>query len=112
MFNGFSSRDVRTDFELNKIEAQAHSLGLLQKINEEQFQYKKSEVLYNQDISFFLSRNHSGVLVLRTQYNFSPTILSWIIGVCFFPLGFLIFIFAYNAKNEFELFLHNYILEL
>lgn len=112
MFNGFHSRDVRTDFELNKIENQTHSLGLLKKINEEQFQYKKSEVLYVQDISFVLSRKQNGDSILRTQYNFSPTILSWIIGFCFFPLGFLIFIFAYNAKNEFELFLHNYILEL
>ena len=30
----------------------------------------------------------------------TPTILSWIIGICFFPFGFVTFIFAHNKSQQ------------
>tara|TARA_B110000977_G_scaffold142281_1_gene180498 strand:+ start:306 stop:644 length:339 start_codon:yes stop_codon:yes gene_type:complete len=112
MFNGFSSRKVNSTFELNKIETQAYSLGAVNRISENRFIYKKSDAFYDQEVVFSLNKRESGDLMLNTQYKFNPSILSWIIGICFFPIGFLAFIFAYNAKNDFESFLHSFLFEL
>ena len=30
----------------------------------------------------------------------TPTFLSWLIGICFFPFGFITFFFAYNKSQK------------
>jgi len=39
---------------------------------------------------------------LQIQYSFNPTIVAWLLGICFFPLGFLLFYFPYKAKEDFS----------
>lgn len=37
---------------------------------------------------------------LDLDFNSKPEILSWIIAICFFPIGAAIFVLPYNAKSE------------
>ncbi len=39
---------------------------------------------------------------LDLDFNSKPEILSWIIALCFFPVGMAMFILPYNAKGEFD----------
>jgi len=50
--------------------------------------------------------NYKNEFAIQIIYDFKPSLLAWIIGICFFPLGFLIFIFPHNAKRDFEYQLH------
>ncbi len=40
--------------------------------------------------------------LLQVQYSFSPTIISWILALCFFPFGFLLFYLPLKAKEDFS----------
>jgi hypothetical protein len=61
--------------------------------------YKRSDTFYTQHTT--LTLNNDGTRAAIT-YNFAPSVASWVLGVCFFPFGFLIFIVANNAKSDFE----------
>lgn len=39
---------------------------------------------------------------VNIKYSFNPNLLSWLLGICFFPFGFLIFLLPNKAKDEFE----------
>lgn len=65
-------------------------------------EYYGKESLYNKKIKISKCDTPDGLQKIIIEYNFSPNISSWMIGICLFPFGFLIFIITSNAKNDFE----------
>ena len=45
---------------------------------------------------------YNGEYTLQIQYTFNPSLAAWLLGICFFPLGFLIFYLPYKAKEDFS----------
>jgi len=45
--------------------------------------------------------NYKDEHTLQIQYHFTPTIVAWLLGICFFPIGFVIFYLPYKAKEDF-----------
>lgn len=43
---------------------------------------------------------HEGNYVINIITKSTPTILSWLIGICFFPFGFITFFFAHNKSQK------------
>jgi hypothetical protein len=43
---------------------------------------------------------YEGNYVVNIITKSMPTILSWLIGICFFPFGFITFFFAYNKLQK------------
>ena len=60
------------------------------------------ELLYNRKVKISKCITSDGLNKIIIEYNFSPNILSWLLGICLFPFGFLIFIITSNSKNDFE----------
>lgn len=65
-------------------------------------EYYTKESLYTKKIKISKCDIPDGLQKIIIEYNFSPNLISWIIGICLFPFGFLIFIITSNAKNDFE----------
>jgi hypothetical protein len=101
MFQGLKSVPGLTPREgnLQEIADKLPNLGFEISQNEKVKIYKRANTFYTQHTT--LSLNNDGTRATVT-YNFAPSVASWILGVCFFPFGFLIFIVANNAKSDFE----------
>lgn len=100
MFTGFFSKEV-SDFNIDKIDF----LGFLTSKTSSKYFFKKSDTFYTQhtEVSFF--KKSDGRQYINFTYSFNPNFFSWLLGICFFPLGFLIFIISQKEKNDFEFFL-------
>lgn len=106
MFTGVLNKKVGLNYNIGTIEEKIPLFyGAKKSIN--------SAVVFKQT-SFYYSMVANIRLVKFEEYNkvfisytFRPSIWSWLIGLCCFPFGFLIFIFTSNAKNDFEQILHN-----
>lgn len=101
MFQGIKNIAGLTSGEnpLQEIADKLPNLGVAINKNEKAIIYKRSDTFYTQHTT--LALNNDGTRVAIT-YNFAPSVISWALGVCFFPFGFLIFIVAHNAKSDFE----------
>lgn len=101
MFSGFISKQtsIKNLDELNEF---FYLLGVLESENKSQKKFKKSHTFYNHTITVRLSTNSESITKINFNYSFSPNFFSWILGICFFPFGFLIFIIPYKDKDEFE----------
>jgi hypothetical protein len=45
-------------------------------------------------------RERDGGYIIEVTVNSKPSIVAWLIAICFFPLGALIFLLPFNAKDE------------
>jgi hypothetical protein len=45
-------------------------------------------------------KNHEKNFEINVIIKSTPTILSWLIGICFFPFGFVTFFFAHNKSQK------------
>ena len=106
MFSGFISKKSSINSIEDRLEDFTY-LGVPGFINKNHGTFVKSETFFVQKTKVDLFINSKKELILNFTYTFNPNILSWIIGLCFFPLGFLIFIIPNREKDEFELFLRN-----
>lgn len=43
-----------------------------------------------------------GWVRITVRYSARPSIPAWVLAICFFPVGLLIFLLPYKAKEEFE----------
>ena len=107
MFSGFFSKKTSINSIEDRLEDFSH-LGVPNVINKNHVTFVRSETLFVQKTKVDLFINSKEELILNFTYTFNPNILSWIIGLCFFPLGFLIFIIPNKEKDEFEMFLANH----
>ena len=104
MFTGFISKKASFDNleeNLNKFSF----LGESKILNSKQGAFLKPHTFYKQKTSVRIFINTKNEVFLNFSYSFIPNILSWILGICFFPFGFLIFIIPNKEKDEFEYFL-------
>jgi len=104
MFTGFISKKASFDNleeNLNKFSF----LGESKILNSKQGALLNSHTFYKQKTSVRIFINTKNEVFLNFSYSFIPNILSWILGICFFPFGFLIFIIPNKEKDEFEYFL-------
>lgn len=101
MFTGLYSKKFDSSIKLEEI---ANSIPSIDSSNTRNgcLEYYGKESLYNKKIKISKCDTTDGLQKIIIEYNFSPNILSWIIGLCLFPFGFLIFIITSNAKNDFE----------
>ena len=101
MFQGIqnvSGLDSREN-QLQDVADKLPNLGVAVNQNEKVIIYKRSDTFYTQHTTLTLNNDSTRAAI---TYNFAPNVISWVLGVCFFPLGFLIFIVANNAKSDFE----------
>lgn len=101
MFTGLFSKKFESSITLEEIANSIPSIYSTKTRNGCLECYGK-ESLYSKKIKISKCDTADGLQKIIIDYNFSPNILSWIIGICLFPFGFLIFIITSNAKNDFE----------
>lgn len=107
MFTGVFNKKVASNYTIDTVEKKLPLLYFAQKnLINSAIVIKQSDFFYKSKSTVRLVKfkDYSKIIV---TYNFKPSIWSWLIGLCCFPLGFLIFIFTSNAKNDFEQTLHN-----
>ena len=107
MFTGFISKKASFD----NLEANSEKFSFLghpKNISEKDAIFSKSSTFYVQETKVKVFVNSKKELFLNFSYSFSPNFLSWLLGICFFPLGFLIFIIPNRDKDDFEYFLNTY----
>jgi len=107
MFTGFSSKETSKIF-LEDFNDFFNFLGILETETQNQKTFKKSHTFYNQKTTVNINTNSKGKTRVNFTYSFNPNFLSWLIGVCFFPFGFLIFIIPNKEKDEFEVLINTY----
>lgn len=107
MFTGILSKKVVLEYNINTIEEKIPFVSIAKK-------KKLNSVLTIKQTTFLYSSTSTIRLVKFEEYNklyisyvFKPSLWSWVIGLCCFPFGFLIFIFTSNAKNDYEQILYN-----
>lgn len=105
MFSGFISKETSTK-SLDELNDVFNFFGVLQSTNQDQKIFKKNHTFYNQTTTVGLHTNSEGKTRINFSYSFSPNILSWILGILFFPFGLLIFIVPNKDKDEFEGMIH------
>lgn len=44
----------------------------------------------------------NGRYVINLDFEAKPTVIAWIIAICFFPVGMAIFILPHNAKGDIQ----------
>jgi len=101
MFTGLFSKKVDSSITLEQI-ANAIPSIYNKEIRNSCLVNSSKESLYSRKVKISKCVTSDGLQKIIIEYNFSPNILSWIIGICLFPFGFLIFIITSNAKNDFE----------
>lgn len=104
MFNGFYSKEVEVK-ELQDLKEKFNFLGINTVSNDSLLVYESSSTFYIQKTEVTLFKNSTGKTNVNFSYSFNPNFLSWLLGICFFPFGFLIFILPNNEKSNFEFFL-------
>ncbi len=101
MFSGLYSKKFDSSIKLEEISNSIPSIDS-SKTRNGCLEYYGKESLYNKKIKISKCDTTVSLQKIIIVYNFSPNILSWIIGICLFPFGLLIFIITRNAKNDFE----------
>lgn len=104
MFNGFYSKEFETN-NLLDVNEKLHFLGINKVSNDSLLVYETSSTFFTHKTEITLFKNTNGKNKLNFSYSFNPNFLSWALGICFFPFGFLIFIIPHNEKSNFEFFL-------
>ena len=104
MFNGFYSKEIKVK-EIQDLKEKLNFLGINMVSNDSLLVYESSSTFYTQKTEVTLFKNSKGKNTVNFTYTFSPNFLSWLLGICFFPFGFLIFIIPNNEKSNFEFFL-------
>ena len=104
MFNGFYSKEIKVK-EIQDLKEKLNFLGINTVSNDSLLVYESSSTFYNQKTEVTLFKNSKGKNTVNFIYTFSPNFLSWLLGICFFPFGFLIFILPNNEKSNIEFFL-------
>lgn len=101
MFQGIKSvPDLQPgEGQLQIIADKLPNLGVSVSSSESALVYKREDTFYTQNTSLILNKDGTRASI---TYSFAPSFLAWGLGVCFFPLGFLIFIIPMNAKSDFE----------
>ncbi|MDA8956044.1 hypothetical protein N9H19_00280 [Flavobacteriales bacterium] len=107
MFSGFTSKETSTK-SLDELNEFFYFLGVLESENNYQKKFKKPHTFYNQTTTVGLHTNSESKTRINFYYSFSPNFLSWILGICFFPFGLLIFIIPNKDKDEFELMINTH----
>jgi len=104
MFNGFYSKKVEVN-ELQDLNEKLNFLGINKVSNDSRLVFESSSTFYVHKTEVSLYINSKGESNVNFSYSFNPNFLSWLLGICFFPFGFLIFILPNNEKTNFEFFL-------
>ena len=107
MFTGFISKETSINV-LSDIKEEMIFLGTLIQSNDSSLIYKKSETFYIHKTQISIFEKSNGDKTLNFSYSFNPTFISWLLGLCFFPLGFLIFLIPNKEKDDFEFFINSF----
>ena len=105
MFSGFISKETSVQ-SLDDLNETLDLFGVPRSVNSNQRIYKNSHSFYNQTTTVGLHTNTEGKTRVNITYSFNPNVLSWVLGICFFPFGFLIFIIPNKEKDEFEIMIN------
>ena len=108
MFKGFQRIKLSKFSSFEDSVEKLDFLGVPENIGEKSAIFRKSEMFYSQKTSVTLYQKSKSDVFLQFEYDFNPNLIAWLLGICFFPLGFLIFIIPNNEKNDFSLFLSNH----
>ena len=106
MFTGFYSKEINNT-TLLLVSDKFIFLGKNKKLSDNILVYKNDNTFFIQVTEISLFEKVNGKMLINIKYSFNPSILSWILGICFFPFGFLIFILPNKAKDEFEFLLNS-----
>jgi len=87
------------DGTLGQIAERLPNLGIVTMENERQHVFTRSDTFFTQKTTLTLTKDGTQATIV---YVFAPNWVSWALGICFFPLGCLIFLLAYNAKIDFD----------
>jgi|SaaInlStandDraft_1057018.scaffolds.fasta_scaffold38183_2 hypothetical protein len=104
MFNGFYSKELDVN-ELHDLSNKLDFLGIIRVSGDSLLVYESSSTFYNHKTEITLFKSSKGTNKVNFSYSFSPNFLSWLLAICFFPFGCLIFILPNNEKSNFEFFL-------
>lgn len=107
MFTGVLSKKVDLNYSIGTIEEKIPLFyGAKKNTINSAFVIKQSYFYYSMTATIRLVKfkEYNKVFI---SYTFRPSFWSWMLGLCCFPFGFLIFIFTSNAKNDFEQIFHN-----
>lgn len=99
MFGGVKPIPLQEELEMQSVIDRLPPLGTLVSKSDDQQVWKRSESFYVHKTTVSVSNEGSQVYV---NYQFSPNVLSWLLAICFFPLGALVFILPNQAKTDFE----------
>ena len=113
MFSGFYNLRTSKEEEINlsTLKNKLFFLGLPILVTPKRLMFKKSETFFTHKTEVNIFKCKNGTFDLNFNYSFNPNFLSWALGICFFPFGFLIFIISNKEKNEFESFLSSFEIE-
>jgi len=113
MFKSFISNRIETTKSkeeiYNLLEDRLHDLGHTEVSSNGRFNISGARFNgfgYSSAIEGKIKENDKSYTV-NIDVNVKPEIISWIILVCFFPIGALILFLPYNANNEIEAKLKN-----
>ena len=101
MFTGIVSRKTELT-DLNEISERLNFLGMPVISGSNLISFHSSSTFHDQKTQVSLYKNKKNETFINIQYSFIPNVLSWILGICFFPLGFLIFIIPSKEKDDFQ----------
>jgi hypothetical protein len=102
MFGGIYTRNIPNNLNLNDIVRRLERIGLTSRIGDTiSIQPFESSFAYKSSCRVVLSE-FKEERTIQLIYTFKPSLISWTLGICFFPLGFLILILPYKANDEFE----------
>ena len=118
MFKSFISNRIETTKSkeeiYNLLEDRLHDLGHTEVSSNGRFTMSGARFNgfgYTSSIEGRIKENDKSYTV-NIDVNMKPEIIAWIIAVCFLPIGLLVFLLPYNAKNEIEAKLKNAIEDL
>lgn len=101
MFTGFISLETK-ETSLVEVSKKFKFLNNLDRASERHIYFKNSYTFYVHLTDISLFKKNDGKMKVNIKYSFNPNLFSWLLGICFFPLGFLIFLLPNKAKDEFE----------
>lgn len=99
MFGGVRSIPLKEGLDFQTVLDRLPPLGAPLSKTDNQQVWKRSESFYDQKTTVSVSSDGALVYV---NYQFSPSVLSWLLAICFFPFGALVFILPNQAKTDFE----------
>jgi hypothetical protein len=106
MFNGNSSVNFKCSKDLDSVIKESEDyldiLGVTNFSKSGSFtisSQKFSGFGYNSNIEGRIT-NRDGKYNVSVDFQVKPTVITWLIAICFFPFGLLIFLSPSNAKKE------------